>query len=171
MPTYDPCEITGNVTVTGGSFVLSCTVDGNVTISGSSAFSLEGASVCNDLHIQSLAAGQQLGGAVCGSKIKGNLVVQSNLSLVQVGAPNPSACAVNTVGNDLQAPNNYAALSIDYNTVGGNLQVQNNTLTVDVSGNTVTNNLTCQGNTQVTNVAPNKVLHGTAQGQCAASSS
>jgi hypothetical protein len=148
LPTYDPCEITGNVTVTGGSFVLSCTVDGNVTISGSSAFSLEGASVCNDLHIQSLAAGQQLGGAVCGSKIKGNLVVQSNLSLVQVGAPNPSACAVNTVGNDLQAPNNYAALSIDYNTVGGNLQVQNNTVTVDVSGNTVTNNLTCHGNTQ-----------------------
>jgi hypothetical protein len=167
-----PCEIKGNVTVNGGSFALTCAVDGNVTISGSSAFSLQGASIGNDLHIQMLSAGQ-LQGVVCGTMIKGNLVVQNNLSPVEVGATNPSACAGNTVGNDLQANNNNAALSIDYNTVGGNLQVQNNTATTDVSRNTVTKNLQCQGNTQgVTDAAGNnKVLQGTAQGQCAASSS
>jgi len=164
-----PCEITGNVTVTGGSFALACNVDGNVTISGSSAFSLKGASIGNDLHIQMLSAGQLQGGVVCGTMIKGNLMVQNNLSPVEVGATNPSACAGNTVGNDLQVQNNTAVLSIDYNKVGGNLQVQNNTAATNVSGNTVTNNLQCQGNTQgVTVVAPNTVLQGQAQGQCAA---
>jgi hypothetical protein len=163
-----PCEIKGSVTVNGGSFSLACTVDGNVTISGSSAFSLQGASIGNDLHIQALSAGQQEGGVVCGTMIKGNLVIQDNGGPVEAGAINPNACAGNTVGNDLQAHNNTAALSIDYNKVGGNLQVQNNTAATDVSGNTVTHNLQCQGNTQgVTDVAPNKVLQGSAQGQCA----
>jgi hypothetical protein len=162
-----PCEIKGNVTVTGGSFDLACAVDGNVTISGSSAFSLRGASVGNNLTVQSLSAGQQTGGVVCGTSVHGNLVVQNGGSPVEVGATNPSTCAGNTVGNDLQVHNNTAALSIDYNTVGGNLQVMNNTAATDVSGNAVTHDLQCQGNTMgVTDVAPNKVLHN-AQGQCA----
>jgi len=163
-----PCEIKGDVTVNGGSFDLTCAVDGNLTISGSSALSLYGASIGNDLHIQQLSAGQPLG-EVCGTMIKGNLVVQNSSSPVEIGASNPNACPGNTVGNDLQAQNNNAKLSIDYNKVGGNLQVNNDTAATDVSGNTVTNNLQCQGNTPaVTYVAPNIVLQGQAQGQCAA---
>ena len=88
--------------------------------------------------------------------IKGNLTVQNNGSPIEIGANNANACAGNTVGNNLQADNNYAALSIDYNNVGGNLQVNNDTAATDVSGNTVTNNLQCQDNTPaVTHVAPN----------------
>jgi hypothetical protein len=162
-----PCEIQGDVTVTGGSFDLACTVDGNITISGGSAFSLHGASIGNDLHIQSLSAGQPPG-AICGSMIKGNLVVQNNGSPVAIGANDPDACAGNTVGNDLQILNNYAASSIDYNNVGGNLQVNNNTAMTDVSGNSIGHNLQCQNNTPaVTHMALNTV-QGQAQGQCAA---
>jgi hypothetical protein len=163
-----PCEIKGSVTVNGGSFDLACTVDGNVTISGSGAFSLYGASIGNDLHIQSLSAGQPQS-AVCASTIKGNLVVQNNGSPVEIGASIPkNACPGNTVGDDLQAHNNNAALSIDNNRVSGNLQVNNNTAATDVSGNTVTRNLQCQGNTPaVTHLAPNIVVEGQAQGQCA----
>ena len=162
-----PCEIKGNVNVTGGSFALACTVDGNVTISGSSAFILHGASIGNNLQIQSLSAGQPQG-AVCGSMIKGNLVVQNNASPVDIGADNANACAGNTVGNNLQVQNNTAATSIDYNNVSGNLQINNDTATTDVSGNTVGNNLQCQNNTPtVTHIALNRV-QGRAQGRCAA---
>jgi hypothetical protein len=162
-----PCEIKGDVNVTGGSFALSCTVDRNVTISGSSAFSLHGASIGNNLHIQSLSAGQPPG-TVCGSMIKGNLVVQNNASPVEIGANNANACAGNTVRNNLQVRNNSASTSIGYNNVSGNLQVNNDTATTDVSGNMVGNNLLCQNNTPaVTHMALNMV-QGQAQGQCAA---
>jgi hypothetical protein len=162
-----PCEIKGNVNVTGGSFALACTVDGNVTISGSSAFILHGASIGNNLQIQSLSAGQPQG-AVCGSMIKGNLVVQNNANPIDIGADNANACAGNTVRNNLQVQNNTAATSIDYNNVSGNLEINNDTATTDVSGNTVGNNLQCQNNTPtVTHIALNRV-QGRAQGQCAA---
>jgi hypothetical protein len=162
-----PCEIKGNVNVTGGSFALACTVDGNVTISGSSAFILHGASIGNNLQIQSLSAGQPQG-AVCGSMIKGNLVVQNNASPVEIGADNANACAGNTVRNNLQVQNNTAATSIDYNNVSGNLQINDDTATTDVSGNTIGNNLQCENNTPtVTHIALNRV-QGRAQGQCAA---
>jgi hypothetical protein len=162
-----PCEIKGNVTVTGGSFDLACTVDGNLTISGGSAFSLHGASIGNDLHIQSLSAGQPQG-TVCGSHIKGNLVAQNNGSPVAIGTNDANACAGNTVGNDLQVQSNFAASSIDYNNVGGNLQVQNNTAITDVSANSVGHNLQCNNNTPaVTHVALN-TARGSVQGQCAA---
>jgi hypothetical protein len=162
-----PCEIKGHINVTGGSFVLACTVDGNVTISGNSAFSLDGASIGSNLHIQSLSAGQRER-AVCGSMIKGNLVVQNNASPVEIGANDANACAGNTVRNDLQVRNNSAATTIDYNNVSGNLQVNNNAAITDVSGNRVGKNLLCQNNTPaVTHIALNMV-QGHAQGQCAA---
>jgi hypothetical protein len=162
-----PCEIKGDVTVNGGSFDLACTVDGNVTISGSSAFSIDGASIGNDLHIESLSTGQPQS-TLCGTMIKGNLVVQNDGSPIEIGANNANACAGNTVGNDLQAGNNYAALSIDDNKVGGNLQVQNDTAATDVSGNTVTHNLQCQNNTPAVTYVALNMVQGQAQGQCAA---
>ncbi len=162
-----PCEIKGNVSVIGGSFALACTADGNVTISGSSAFILHGASIGNNLQIQSLSAGQPQG-AVCGSTIKGNLVVQNNASPVEIGANNANACAGNTIRNNLQVESNSAATSIDYNNVSGNLQINNDTATTDVSGNSVGNNLQCENNTPaVTHIALN-IVKGQAQGQCAA---
>jgi hypothetical protein len=182
-----PCEIKGNVTVNGGSFDLACTVDGNVTenagsvvlrqnaqaggnvnVSGVSTFSVNGASVGGNLQIQQLSAGQPPV-VVSETAIKGNLIVQNVGSPIEIGGNNTNLG--NAVGHNLQAGNNYAALSIDYNDVGGNLQVNNDTAATDVSGNTVTQNLQCQNNTPaVTYVVPNMVVQGQAQGQCAASS-
>lgn len=181
-----PCEIGGNVTVNGGSFDLACTVDGNVreyagsvvlrqnaqvggnlNVSGMSAFSVNGASVGGNLQIQQIAAGQPPG-VVSETAIKGNLTVQNAGSPIEIGGNN--ANLGNTIGYNLQAGNNYAALSIDYNDVGGNLEVSNDTAATDVSGNTVTENLQCQDNTPaVTHVVPNMVVQGQAQGQCTAS--
>ena len=163
--------VTGNVTENAGSLVLqpSAAVGGNVQVSGGSTFSL-GPSVAigGNLQIQQLSGGLPQS-TVCGTSIKGGLTVQNNLSPIAVGANNPSTCAGNTVGNDLSAQNNSAALSIDDNTVGGNLTVQNNTpSTVDVSGNHVAKNLTCQGNTQVTHIALNMVSQNNQGGQCSA---
>ena len=139
-----------------------------MTITGSSAFSFDGATIGGNLQIQQLSAGQPLG-AVCGTIIKGNLTVQNNGSPIDIGANNTDACPGNTVGNDLQAGNNNAAVSIDDNYVGGNLQVNNDTAATDISGNTVTNNLQGQNNNPaVTYVTPNTVIRGQAQGQCAA---
>jgi hypothetical protein len=140
-----PCEIQGNVTVKGGSFGLACTVDGNVTISGSSTFSLSGATIGGNLQIEQLSAGQPPG-AVCGSLIKGNVAVLNDGSPIEIGANNGDACSGNAVGSDLQAENNYAALSIDNNNVGDDLQVNSNTAATDVSGNTVTNDLQAESN-------------------------
>jgi len=159
-----PCEIKGNVNVTGGSFVLACTADGNVTISGSSAFSLHGATIGNNLQIQSLSAGLQQG-AVCGSMINGNLTVENNASPVEIGANNANACAGNTVRNNLQVGNNSAATSIDYNNVSGNLQVNNDKAMTDVSGNTVGNNLQCENNTPAVTYIALNIVHSQAQGQ------
>jgi hypothetical protein len=181
-----PCEIKGNVAVKRGSFDLACTVDGNVreyagsvvlrqnarvggnvTVSGVSAFSVTGASVGGNLVIQQISAGQPPV-VVSETAINGGLAVQNDGSPVEIGGNN--ANLGNTVGSDLQAGNNYAALSIDYNDVGGNLQVNNDTAATDVSGNSVTQNLQCQNNTPaVTDVVPNTVVQGQAQGQCAAS--
>lgn len=162
-----PCEIKGNATVNGGSFELACAVDGNVTITGSSAFSLDRATIGGNLQIQQLSAGQPQG-AVCGSVIDGNLVVQNNGSRIEIGANDTNACAGNTVGGNLQSKNNYASLSIDYNNVGGNLQVNNDTAATDVSGNTVASDLQCQNNTPSVTHAAQNTVQGQAQGQCAA---
>jgi len=96
------------------------------------------------------------------------LTVQNAGSPIEVGANNSNACAGNTVGNDLQAGNNYAALSIDDNNVAGNLQVNNDTAATNVSGNTVAKNLQCQNNTPAVTYVALNIVQGQAQGQCAA---
>jgi YVTN family beta-propeller protein len=180
------CEIAGNVTVKGGSFTSDCMADNNVTensgsltlnpharvngnlqVTGASAFTLGGAAVGGDLQIQQVSMGEPQS-SVCGTQVKGNLTLNNNRSPLQIGANNPSVCAGNTIGGDLQAGSNTAALGIDYNTISGNLQINNNTATTDVSRNQVGKNLQCQNNAVITWVARNTV-HGTAQGQCAAS--
>jgi len=161
-----PCEIKGNVTVSGGNFDLYCTVDGNATISGTSTVRLVEATIGGNLQIQQLSVGQPQS-AVCGTRISGNLQVQNDRSPIEIGAHNANACAGNIVGNNLQAQNNYAALSIDYNNVGGNLQVNNNTAATDVSGSTVAHNLQCQNNTPAVTHVELNMVQGQAQGQCA----
>ena len=173
-------QITGNVTMAGGTLVLdNSAIGGNLQMSGGN-LSMSGSSVGNNLQISgggtfSIGPGVTIGGSlqiqnlpaiagttnqVCGASVKGSLVFQNSGTAVQIGS---SGCAGNTVTGDLQVHNNTAATTIDYNTVGGNLTDQSNTAASQVFNNSVTKNLQCGGNTAITgggNTASSK------QGQC-----
>jgi hypothetical protein len=176
--------ITGHVTVTGGSLVLSrATVGNNVQINGGGTFSIGNFSAINgNLEIQNIPAGVALN-QVCGTKVAGNLQFHNNGTRVEIGSASP-ACPGNTIGGNLEVHNNAAATQIFGNTVNGNLQEHNNTASTQASSNavgsnmevnsntaatqvfsnTITNNLQCQNNTSITgggNTAKRK------QGQCA----
>jgi hypothetical protein len=136
------CEITGNLTITGGGVWLDCDVDGNLTvtggrlvlapsthvhgnvqISGMSAFTL-GPDVLIDgnLVIQKVPGTQQ--GAVCGTQVKGNLVAQNNSSPIDIGKPTTILpnCTANKIGGNLQCTGNNPVPTSGSNTVAGQNQ-------------------------------------------------
>jgi cytoskeletal protein CcmA (bactofilin family) len=178
------CEITGNVTVDGGSLALDCTVDGNLTATGGSLFlggaahvkgnfntsqasalTVSTSAIDGNLRIQGLSGA--VSNTVCGTQLKGNLQAQTNAAPLNIGGTTSQGCSGNTISGNLTVSDNTAALQVDSNTVGGNLTVNNDTSTTDVSGNSVGGNLQCQNDTTVTHVALNSVK-GNNQGQCAA---
>jgi hypothetical protein len=156
--------VTGNITQTGGSLILSgTTIGGNVQVQGGGTFSFGGsARIVGNLQVQNLPASSTQN-QVCGAGVNGNLTYQNSDAPVQIGAS--VICPGNTVGGDLQVGNNSAVVGIVGNMVAGNMQVQNNTGSTTVSGNNVVKNLQCSGNTTITgngNTALQK------QGQCTA---
>jgi lysophospholipase L1-like esterase len=155
--------VTGNVTQTGGSLVLSgTTVGGNVQIQGGGAFSLgSSARIIGNLQIQNLPA-TSAQNSVCGVSVSGNLTYQNSDAPVVIGAA--AMCPGNTVGGNLQVGNNAGAVGIVGNIVTGNLQVQNDTGSTIVFSNNVAKNLQCSGNTTITG-GGNTALQK--QGQCA----
>jgi hypothetical protein len=174
-------QITGNVTMTGGTLVLDNTaIGGNLQMSGGNLSMSSGSSVGSDLQIsgggtfsigpqvtiggnltiQSLPAIAGTTNQVCGASVKGSLVLQNSGTAVQIGS---SGCAGNIVGGNLQVHNNTAATTIDNNTVGGNLTDQNNTGATQVFSNSITHSLQCGGNTAITGGGNTA---GSKQGQC-----
>jgi dienelactone hydrolase len=154
--------VIGNVVQNGGSLTLSgATISGNVQVNGSGTVSVGPYTVITgNLVVQSLSTGP--GAQVCGTKIQGNLQVQSNATAVTIG--NSASCPGNSIGNDLQVQSNNASTIIFGNFVTGNLQVQSNSGATQVFNNQVGNNLQCQSNSSFTgggNSAKQK------QGQCA----
>jgi hypothetical protein len=160
-----PCEITGNVKVDGGTFTLTgCTVDGDVKgkagkitleqnaavkhdVGGSEniSFSLAGSAIGGDLEIKHLDSG--IGqGVVCGMQIRGGLKARGNRSPLAVGRNNTKTCAGNTIGYDLLADWNRAAMTVDGNKIGGSMEVIGNTGGIDVSGNKIGEDLVCSDN-------------------------
>ncbi len=136
-----PCEIKGNLTINGGGVWLNCAVDGNLTdnagmlvlassahvygnvqISQASTFTLgPGVLIDGNLQIQNVP-GTQLG-AVCGTQVKGNLVVQNNRSPIQIGeTPMQQNCPGNTVSGNLQCTGNNPVPTSGSNTVSGHNQ-------------------------------------------------
>ena len=156
--------VTGNITQTGGTLVLSgTTVGGNVQVQGGGTFSLGGsARIVGNLQIQNLPASSAQN-HLCGLSVLGNLTYQNSNAPVEIGAA--TMCPGNTVGGDLQVGNNAGAVGIVGNSVTGNLQVQKDTGSTMVFRNQVVKNLQCSANTTITgsgNTASQK------QGQCAA---
>jgi len=139
-----PCDIQGNMTINGGNVYLGCTLEGsltensgvlvlgpsgkvgsNVQISQASSFALgPGAAIQGNLVIQGLPAGLPQPGAVCGTKVQGNVVVKNNVSPVEIGEPpGQQNCPGNTISGSLQCTNN-SALTGGSNTAQGGRQGQ-----------------------------------------------
>jgi hypothetical protein len=147
----NPCEIKGNLTINGGTVYLACAVDGNIIenggllkldasanvggnvliggpqVSQASAFTLApGALIGGNLVIQNVPGSQQ--GTVCGTQVKENLVVQNNMSPIEIGvAPGTQNCAGNTIGGNLQCTGNTtgnSGLTGGKNVVKGTAQGQ-----------------------------------------------
>jgi hypothetical protein len=117
------CALDGNLTDNSGTLVLapSASVAGNVQIFGASAFTLRpGALIDGNLTIHNVP-GTQLG-TVCGTTVKGNLVVQSNRSPIEIGGATPQNCSGNTVSGNLQCSGNNPVPTSGSNTVSGHNQ-------------------------------------------------
>jgi len=138
-----PCEITGNLTVDGGTVYLNCTLDGNLTmtagtlnlgpsahlhgnvnISQASAFNIgPNVEIDGNLQIQT-ASGP---GALCGTQVKGNVTVQNNNNIltvtpIQIGEPigqMPMICPGNKIGGNLTCAGNTPKPISGSNTLGG----------------------------------------------------
>ncbi len=156
--------VTGNVTETGGSLILSnATIGNNVQVNGGGTFSFgQLTTIKGNLEIHNIPAGAAQN-QVCATNVAGNLQFHNNGTAVLIGSGSPS-CPGNVIRGNLEVHENTAATAIFGNTVGGNLQDQNNTASAEVFQNVVTHSLQCQNNTSITgggNSASQK------QGQCA----
>ena len=142
-------QITGNVTLAGGNFVLSgSSVGGTVSVSAGTYTLGPAATVSGDAVIQNIPTGSD-NNSVCGSQISGNLFFDNNGTSVQIGSSSPAVCAGNNIGTSLEANGNTASTLIFNNTVKRNLTASNNTGTLDVVGNNGGGTLTCQNDTNL----------------------
>jgi YVTN family beta-propeller protein len=157
-------QVTGNVTVSGGNFVLSgAAVGGSVTVDGGTVTIGPAATVDGDVLISNLAMGDTRN-SVCGTMVRGSLQADGNAAAVQIGSTAPLVCAGNKIGGDFEVDGNSAAALVFDNRVTGALQADNNTGLLDVVGNTVGTTLQCQNNTMLVMGGMNTA--GQKQGQC-----
>ncbi|HTW53383.1 MAG TPA: choice-of-anchor tandem repeat GloVer-containing protein [Stellaceae bacterium] len=157
-------QITGNVTMTGGNFVLNgSSVGVNLVLNGGGTFTLgPGATIGNNLTIQSIPPGSA-SNSVCGTTVNGNLTFYNNGTAVQIGSAS-AFCPGNEIGGSLTALDDTNPVLIFDNSVGVNATVNNNTGSLDVVGNSVGNNLQCLNNSMLMMAVGNTARQKT--GQC-----
>jgi hypothetical protein len=142
-------RVTGNVTVSGGKFVLSgAAVGGSITVGGGGFTIGPAATVGGDVLVSNLSAGST-DDSVCGTTIQGSLQVDGNAAAVQIGSSAPLVCAGNKIGGDLVVDGNSAKTLLFENQIKGALRAGNNSGPLDVVGNTVGTTLHCQNNTML----------------------
>ena len=131
-------QITGNVTVVGGSFVANgAAVGGNLTVEGGGTFTLgPAATIGGNLKIDDLPPGSA-SNLVCGTTVFGNLTFDSNAAATQIGSAYPLTCAGNNIGGNASVNNNTGSLDVVGNRVSGNLVCRNNSNLMMGGGNTV----------------------------------
>ena len=130
-------QITGNVRVVGGSFVLKgAAVRGNLTVDGGGTVALgPAATIDSNLTINDLPPGGA-SNLVCGTSVFGNLKVDGNAASLQIGSAEPLVCAGNRIGGNATVNNNTGPLDIVRNSVVGNLVCRNNPNLMMSGGNT-----------------------------------
>jgi hypothetical protein len=139
-------QISGNVDVVGGNFVLNgASVGGNLAINAGT-FKLATASIGGNLAIQGILP-DSASNSMCGTTVFRNMTFDNNGTSVQIGSNAPLICPGNTIGGNFEAISNSNSLLIFDNSVTKNMSVNNNTGPTDVVGNNVGGNLQCLGNT------------------------
>lgn len=130
-------QITGNVTVVGGNFVLNgAAVGGNLSVHDGGTFTLgPAATIGGNLAIDDLPPGSA-NNLVCGTTVFGNLTFDSNAAAAQIGSAYPPTCAGNKIGGNATVNNNTGPLDVVGNSVSGNLVCQNNSHLMMSGGNT-----------------------------------
>jgi hypothetical protein len=75
--------------------------------------------------VQGLPAGIPQPGTVCGTKVQGNVIVNNNMSLVEIGEPTGQQnCPGNRISGSLQCTGNNPVPTGGSNTVQGGRQNQ-----------------------------------------------
>ena len=143
-------QVTGNVTLVSGNFVLTgATIGGNVTAKGGGTFTLgPAATVGGNLTIVDLPPGSA-SNSVCGTTVLGNMTFDNNATAVQIGSADALVCAGNKIAGTVIVNSNTNSVLIFDNAAGGNATVNNNTGSLDVVGNNVSNNLQCLNNSML----------------------
>ena len=173
--------IAGSVTQTGGTLYTSAaTIQKDLQISGGNFSIGSGTAINGNLQVRNVPA-SMVQDQVCGTNVRGNLLLQNNAVAIVIGGPN---CAGNTVGGNIQVQKNAATTAISGDTAKGNIQVTNNggmtSVTSNIAGgdirvqtnadvtevvdNSAANNLQCHGNDASMVGGPNTA--GQIQGQC-----
>jgi hypothetical protein len=143
--------VTGNVTQTGGTLSTSAaTIDGNLQILGGNFSIGTGTAVNGNLQVSNLPA-SKFQYQVCSTKVNGNLQLQSNAAVIDIGG---SSCAGATVGGNIVVQNS-AATAISNSTANGNIQVLSNTGITSVTSDTASGNIQVENNTDATQVVNN----------------
>jgi hypothetical protein len=154
--------VTGNVVEAGGNLVLNnAIVSGNITVTGGTFSIGPPVTIKGNLAILALPK-SPVQTHVCGAVIGGGLQVVGNATPVLIGTT--SGCSGNNVSGDLVVSANLAATSIDNNIIGGSLADLANLQPTQVFSNHVKGILSCTANPAITgggNTATKKT------GQCA----
>jgi hypothetical protein len=136
--------VTGSVVEAGGNLVLTnAIVSGNITVTGGTFSIGPPVTIKGNLAILALPK-SAVQSKVCGAVIGGGLQVVGNATPVLIGAT--SGCPGNNLSGDLLVSANLAATSIDNNTVGGSLADLANLQPTQVFSNHIKGILTCTAN-------------------------
>jgi hypothetical protein len=160
----------GNLTLSGGSWLVTGRVGGTLTIGAGTSVAIMGASTGGGIISTNGGAF-----ALCGTAVGSSLQVTGASGFVLVGDPGDDGCAPNTFGSSVSLTNNAAGAELGSNRVNSSVTFNNNAgggpfpsdVTPHVEANVITSSLACTGN----NPAPTNQGHpnsaASKAGQCA----
>jgi hypothetical protein len=161
----------GNLTLSGGSWLVTGRVGGTLTIGAGTSVAIMGASTGGGIVSTNGGAF-----ALCATSVGSSLQVSGATGFVVVGDPGDDGCTPNTFGSSVSLTNNAAGAELGSNRVQSSVTFNNNTgggpypsdATPHVEANVIASSLSCNGNSPAPsneghpNSAPYKL------GQCAA---
>jgi hypothetical protein len=165
-----PC--TGNLTISGGSWLVSgACIGGTLSVGAGTSVAIINSRINNQLTSTNPGTF-----ALCGTTVAGNTNVTGASGFVLLGDPGDDGCAANTLKN-LSLGSNAAGVEMGANAISGNVSLTNNAgggpfpddASPELEANRIGGNLSCSANNPApTNDAQPNVVTGNRAGQCAA---